>query len=310
MRREPGPRAGGRRAVVVLRIVAVTALPWAWFGLRDALGLAGDVLAIFLPALAVVAAVGLVVVNRRLGVPPAVSVLLAGAVAVAGPWTPADAGAVAPGRGVTVAGANVTGMPGTLPALRGVDPDVLAVVEDAPELDAQLAPDRPYHLAARAPGIGVYSSFPLRPLERPGPDFPGIRAVVAAPTPFVVYALHVPKPWVPVGSGYFTSPANHHRLVTEVAARVARERRPVVILGDLNSTDRARDYRLLTGGTGLTDAMRDGWAGPTSVTTWLPLLLRIDHVLVGPGWCGDAGRRFTLPGSDHDGVVATVGPCS
>jgi hypothetical protein len=61
---------------------------------------------------------------------------------------------------------------------------------------------------------------------------------------------------------------------------------------------------------GLTDAMRSGWTGPTSVTQWRLLLLRIDHLLVGPRWCGDASRRFELPGSDHDGVTATVGPCA
>jgi hypothetical protein len=79
-------------------------------------------------------------------------------------------------------------------------------------------------------------------------------------------------------------------------------------------SDRGRarrpDYRLLVDGAGLTDAMRDGWAGPTSVTTWRAFLLRIDHLLVGPGWCGDAPRRFALPGSDHDGITATIGPCA
>ena len=92
--------------------------------------------------------------------------------------------------------------------------------------------------------------------------------------------------------------------------RVAREPGAVVLVGDLNSTDRGRDYRLLVDDTRLTDAMRDGWAGPTSVTRWRPLLLRIDHLMVGPGWCGDAARRFALPRSDHDGVTATVGPCA
>jgi endonuclease/exonuclease/phosphatase (EEP) superfamily protein YafD len=82
----------------------------------------------------------------------------------------------------------------------------------------------------------------------------------------------------------------------------------VVVAGDLNSTDRARDYRLLD--AGLVDAMRDGWAGPTSVTQWRAFLLRIDHLFVGRGWCGDGAHRVELPGSDHDAIVATVGPCA
>jgi endonuclease/exonuclease/phosphatase (EEP) superfamily protein YafD len=136
-----------------------------------------------------------------------------------------------------------------------------------------------------------------------------MRAAVAAPAPFVLYAMHVPKPWWSGSGGYWTTPAEHHRLVETVAAQIAREPGPVVLAGDLNSTDRARDYRLLVG-AGLTDAMRAGWAGPTSVTVFRALLLRIDHLLVGPGWCGEASRRFTLPRSDHDGITATVGPCA
>lgn len=238
-----------------------------------------------------------------------VSLLLAGAVAVAGPWTPADRGAVAPGRGVTVASANVTGLSGTVPALRAASADVLVVVENSTDVDGRLAASYPYHLHADGPPwTGVYSRYPLRLLEAPGPDLPGVRVAVRGPVPFVVYGLHVPKPWWRTG-GYSTTPAGHHRLILALTARLARERGPVVVAGDLNSTDRGRDYRLLATGAGLTDAMRDGWAGSTSVTTWRPFLLRIDHILAGPGWCGDAPRRFALPGSDHDGVGARVGPC-
>ncbi|SDF31974.1 endonuclease/exonuclease/phosphatase family protein [Pseudonocardia oroxyli] len=61
--------------------------------------------------------------------------------------------------------------------------------------------------------------------------------------------------------------------------------------------------------TVLTDAARDTWQGPTQVTSWRLLLLRIDHVLVSPGWCGDDPLHVPLPGSDHQAVTATVGPC-
>jgi hypothetical protein len=56
--------------------------------------------------------------------------------------------------------------------------------------------------------------------------------------------------------------------------------------------------------------MRDGWAGPTSVGQWAPLLVRIDHVLVTQGWCGDDPARPPLTRSDHSAVAATVGPCA
>jgi endonuclease/exonuclease/phosphatase family metal-dependent hydrolase len=299
----------GRRAWA--RVLIFAALPWAWFPLRDALGVVGDAVAIVLPVLVGLTAVVALVIGRRRAVLPVISLLLAGTVAVVAPWTPADAGAVASGSGVTVASANVTSMPSTLPALRGVSADVLVVAEDDPTTDAGLAATYLHHVyTSGTPRVGVYSRFPVRALELPGPDLPGMRVAVDAPTPFVIYALHIPRPWWTGRGDYQATVADHHRLVAGVATQVAREPGPVVVAGDLNSTDRGRDYRLLTDGTGLVDAMRDGWIGPTSVTTWRAFLLRIDHLLVTPGWCGDAAQRFALGRSDHDGITATVGPCS
>jgi hypothetical protein len=293
------------------RIVLLAALPWAWFPLRDVLGTVGDTVAVVWPVLvALVAAVALAV-GRRRGVLPAASALLAGAVAVLAPWTPADAGTVATGSAVSIAGANVTGMPGTVRALREVDADVLVVVENSPAVDAGLDAVYAHHLSgAGTPSVSVYSRFPIRLLTSAGPDLPGVRVAVEAPSPFVLYALHVPRPWWTGHGGYQATPAEHHRLVAAVAAQVAREPGSVVVAGDLNSTDRGRDYRMLVEDVGLTDAVRDGWTGPTSVTTWRAFLLRIDHILVGPGWCGDGARRFGLARSDHDGTTAIVGPCA
>ncbi|MEJ2859558.1 endonuclease/exonuclease/phosphatase family protein [Actinomycetospora flava] len=302
------PRRGHRIRSSPWFWLLLAALPWAWFPLRDALGLVGDVLAIVLPVVAVIAAIACVVSGRWWGLVTAVSVLLAATVAVVGPWTPDDAGRVRAGAGVTVASANVTGRSSTVPALQAAGADVLVVVENDRGIDTALSATYRFHVyAGGAPAVGVYSRFPVRLLDAPGPDFPGVRAAVDAPTPFVVYGLHVPRPWWTGGFGYQSTPAEHHRLVEEVDARVAREPGPVVVTGDLNSTDRARDYRLLD--AGLVDAMRDGLAGPTSVTQWRAFLLRIDHLFVSPGWCGDGAHRFELPRSDHDGIAATVGPC-
>jgi endonuclease/exonuclease/phosphatase (EEP) superfamily protein YafD len=303
--RVPTDGSIARPALVLL----VAALPWAWFALRDLLGVVGDTIAIVLPVLVVVAALLAVVVSRRAGVLVAVSFLAFGTVAVAAPWRPADAGAVRAGSAVTVASANVTGMRSTLPALRAVDADVLVVAENDPAVDAQLAKTYPDHLfTAGTPSVGVYSRFALKELDGPGPDLPGMRVAVAAPVPFTLYALHVPRPWWTGSGEYQVTAGEHHRIVSAVAARAQHEPGPVVLAGDFNSTDRGRDYRNLT--AGLVDAMRDGWIGPTSVTTWRLFLLRIDHLLVSPGWCGDDSRRFDLPNSDHDGITATVGPCA
>jgi hypothetical protein len=304
-------RGAFTRVAPQARPLLLATLPWAWFPLRDLLGVAGDSVAIVLPVLVGLVAAAVLVIGRRRALLPAVSVLLAGTVAVVLPWTPADHGTVAGGSAVTVAGANVTGSAATLPALREVAADVLVVAENSPKVDAGVGAVYPYRLVTTGvPAVGVYSRFPVRLLQSSGPNLPGLRVAVDAPAPFVLYGLHVARPWWTGRGDYQVTAAEHHRLVVAVAEQVAREPGPVVVAGDLNSTDRARDYRLLTDGSGLTDAMRDGWTGPTSVTKWRAFLLRIDHLLVGPGWCGDAARRFALPRSDHDGITATVGPCA
>jgi endonuclease/exonuclease/phosphatase (EEP) superfamily protein YafD len=313
------------RAAVVARLARVAylapvalsaALPWAWFAVRDAIGPVTDVLAIALPAVVVLVAAAAVVGAVRRGRPrwlvPAASVLALGGAAVLGPWLPEDTGPVAPGRAVTVVGANVMGTPEAADELLALQADVLVVSEATDDLAPALVPAYPYReRAVGGPEVAVYSRLPLRLLETQAPDLPGLRLEVAGPAgPFVLYALHVPRPWFTTVGAYQATVTEHHGIMRALAGRVSGEALPVVVTGDLNTPDRGRDYREVLRDGGLVDAMRDGWGGYTSTGQWAPLLLRIDHVLVSTGWCGDAPRRVPLPGSDHRAVAASVGPCN
>lgn len=314
----------------VLGTAVVAALPWTWFGLRYLPLAVVDVLAILLPLVVVavvVTALGVAVargtsraaagradVVRRRWVRPlvlALSTLLAGTVAVAGPWLPADAGAVA-GRGIVVAGANVDAQSGPREAMAGIDADVWVVAELNRDVEDALGARYPFRDGEGVPPhVGVYSRYPLRLTGAAGPDLPGRRYEVAGPDgPFVLYALHIPRPWIfgDTSWGYQVGVAEHQRIAERVAEQVAAETLPTVVVGDLNSTDRGRDLRALTAVT--VDAMRDTVGGPTSVGKWRPLLARIDHVLVTPGWCGDDARRVPMSGSSHRIVTARVGPCA
>lgn len=302
-------RAGWRR---VAPVVLLAALPWVWFAVRDVLGVVGDVIAIAIPVLAVSVAVLTLLVSwwwpRALVL--GLSALLAGGVAVVGPWVPADRGAVA-APGVTIAGANVDNTLGPAAALRALPADVLVVAELPPGMDDELASTYPHRVDndSGTPSVGVFSRYPLRVLEGSGPDLPGLRVQVDGPSgPFVLYALHIPRPWFTTEGGYQASVSEHFEFAERIAERVRAETQPTVVVGDLNSTDRGRDYRTLV--RTLDDAMLADWGAPTSVGKWLPLLGRIDHVLVGEGWCGDDPRRTELPGSSHRAVLATVGPCA
>ncbi|TQJ06462.1 endonuclease/exonuclease/phosphatase family protein [Kribbella jejuensis] len=313
----------GRRSV---GIVIAALLPWAWFVLRDRLGVVTDVVAIVLPMLALVVAVGvgaygLIGRRRRAAIAFAVSTLLVGVVATFGPWIPHGSGTVDPSRAVRFAAANIgIGELEGADTLLGLKADVLVVSEIGEPLTNRLAQSYPNHVADwNGPSIGIFSRWPLTVLEQPGPDLPGFLLRVQAPSgDFDLIAVHVPRPWWTAdgstydkssdnGQPYETTVAGHHRLIQQIAARAARDDRPVVVAGDLNTTDRGRDYRLLT--DHLNDAMLDRWGRPSQVAKWAALLVRIDHLLVKPGWCSDNSGWYPIPSSDHHGLVATIGPC-
>jgi endonuclease/exonuclease/phosphatase (EEP) superfamily protein YafD len=287
--------------------------PWLWFAVRHWLGWLSDVAWTVLPALAAVIVLAAALLRRWWPLRAlAVSLVVLTVVAVVLPWTPADRGPVAPGTGVRVVGANVTARADAAATLVGLAPDVLVVTEMAGGLSAPLSAAYPHRFRdSGSPDVAVYSRLPLRVTEISGPDLPGVRAEIDGPAgTFVLYALHVPRPWWTARGGYQVTAPEHSRLIDVLARRVAAERLPVVMVGDLNTPDRTADFhRLLTAG-GLVDAGRAGWAGPTSVGQWAPLLVRIDHVLVTQGWCGDAPGRPALTRSDHRAVAATVGPCA
>jgi hypothetical protein len=95
---------------------ALTALPWAWFALRDSTGGVGDVLAILFPVLMaglVLFGIGIVGGTRQPGwLVPTGSALLVGLLATLGPWLPAAAGSVRPGAG-SRSSAPTCGSPGS-----------------------------------------------------------------------------------------------------------------------------------------------------------------------------------------------------
>ncbi|WP_181782621.1 endonuclease/exonuclease/phosphatase family protein [Pseudonocardia pini] len=303
-----------RSRTALLWPVLAVVLPWAWFPLRDHLGPVGDVLAIVLPVWvvgAVLVLALLVLSRRRLRLLPGiVSLLLVGTVAVLAPWRPAPTGPVDPAGAVRIASANITDTAGDPVHLLRDPADVTVISENAFPVHRRFVDAYRYAVYGGergTGGVGVYSRYPMQVLEGDGPDLPGVRVRVEAPVPFTLYALHVPRPWI-TDRGYEVTPVEHHRIMVALAEQVAAEPGPVVLTGDLNTTDRGRDYRVMT--AVLTDAVRDTWQAPTSITTWRLLLLRIDHVFVGPGWCGDDPAQVLLPGSDHDAVAATVGPCA
>lgn len=97
----------------------------------------------------------------------------------------------------------------------------------------------------------------------------------------------------------------------ELVARLLERRgtRHLLVAGDFNATWQNRSFRQVLA-TGLTDAAAA--RGDPFAMTWsqslpvLPPLVRIDHVLAGPGVAVPAIRTVAGPGSDHRAELATI----
>jgi endonuclease/exonuclease/phosphatase (EEP) superfamily protein YafD len=293
-------------------------VPWSWFAVRN-LAAVFDLVATGLPVLYAGAALGLFVYaalrrRRRLSA-GIVSCLLAGAVAVAGPWRAEPA--PPPLRPFRIVAANVNSKNSTIQravadalAQQG---DVVLLIEAGRE---QVTPPTDYPTVIRPKYTNqlILSRFPARLLDKPGnwpKDFRAHRLEVDAPAGrVVVYLVHLKRPHVgPRRIWSIRGQVRAQRREQEAVLASARtETAPVIVAGDFNTSDRSRAYRRITGR--FRDALRAERAGPTYVATlWRPFLLRIDHIFVPRDWCASQPERFRLHGSDHRGLAVDVGPC-
>jgi endonuclease/exonuclease/phosphatase (EEP) superfamily protein YafD len=288
----------------------LAALPWAWFVLRGSWPPL-DLIAVVLPPVGVASllALGLVAARtgRLLALAAGLSIFLVTVMAVVVPRLPVD-------------------QPHPIDAIRLASVNVLAG-NDAPREAAAALADRPVDLLVvieagrstldelrartdlreRITGseLSVFSRWPLTRLTYPPP--PGgalLRIRVDRPgAPFVLLVIHAPNPL------YQTTFEEQERLMSALIRRANAEVLPALIVGDLNLTDRAEGYRMLAGS--MRDAMRAGsWASDTyQLNVWRLLLLRIDHLFVPARWCAADPVTFDVPGSDHRGIEATIGPC-
>jgi endonuclease/exonuclease/phosphatase (EEP) superfamily protein YafD len=315
-----------RRPLLVLIAVAA---PWGWFAVRDRLAVF-EVVAIAMPLIGAVAGLA-AIVTARVGIPGrragvVLFLLSIGAVAATAtvlPRTPVTTGRPGSERLYLVSANLAADNPDAGEVIRGLAsgfPDVIVTVETNEEAILALADlEDEYPFVELGPEgvrsrVVVYSKYPLTALPPlPDVDFAQVLPVeVAAESgTFTLFASHLPRPWLTGSNGtaYQATLAEQQAIVAGFAGAVAATEGPVVVAGDLNLTDRGRGYRTLLDVAGLTDVVRDEWAGSTSLRWWA-LVLRIDHVLAGGGMCGASPARLTLPGSDHRGLWVELGPCA
>jgi endonuclease/exonuclease/phosphatase (EEP) superfamily protein YafD len=288
----------------------LSAVPWAWFAIRD-VGPAMDAVAFALPlgsAILAFATFGLAIVSRKMSF-ALVSLSLAVftvVVVVAPRLAQPSPPPIAPFRLVSVN--TFLGNEWTLTAARTLaaeQPDVLVAVETSQPMRVALRLSIPADHSAQLGNQIVFARWPVsEPLPIPGvSQATGMRVEVARPgLPLVLYAVHLLNPL------YETSFSAQAATIERLLQSAQGEHLPVILAGDFNMTDRSTSYRALDGA--MRDAMRSSFAATTyDRWQWALLQLRIDHVFVSDQLCDMDGSTFTVPGSDHDALEVDVGAC-
>jgi endonuclease/exonuclease/phosphatase family metal-dependent hydrolase len=167
----------------------------------------------------------------------------------------------------------------------------------------------PHHAGSAAPDDVGTMVFSRDRLGHAGP-LPAVarswQVTVQAPDgPVLLFAVHGHTP---------NDPAAWHRTLDTIDA-LAVEEHPGLVVGDFDATlDQRPMRRLATDGfRSVTELANEGWQ-----PTWpsnglfhvfglpLPMLVQIDHVLVGSRMAAMSSHTVAIPGTDHRALVATV----
>ena len=212
----------------------------------------------------------------------------------------------------------------TLAEIKRHDADILALQElvppAGPEIIARLSAQYPYRSILG--GNGLFSRYPLESCELyPSPDGYG-DAIQACRTlvlerPVTVLNLH-PRPptlsldLLPGVSLYWPVDLDRHKNTTDfqgVFSVLEEIQGPVILLGDLNVSDRFDVYARLE--SDLKDAFQErGWGLGLTLTRFPPRdipLWRIDYVFYSPDFTALEARVGDNRGSDHRPVIARLG---
>lgn len=194
-------------------------------------------------------------------------------------------------------------------AMLTLDVDAILFSEFTAEHQAVLAEHRlaaeyPYKIERDglfAGGMALWSRYPITERDRPDTVNYTLDITMDGPDgPLRLLGVHPPTP-ITSFDGWVDDLATFGRLG-------AAAEQPTLIIGDFNASywhPALRDLVEL----GFTDAhTAHGRGFSTSWPTdhWFPAFVRLDHALTGNGLTSTAIRDFTVPGSDHRGLVVSV----
>ncbi len=163
------------------------------------------------------------------------------------------------------------------------DADVILLFESSRRAEAHLADLRTGYVVTsgirtdRNYGVTVLSRQPIRLVNLPTSSAAGASVrfeVGLGDVDVAVYAVHVASPT----SAQRTDDRN--RDLEAIGRRIAGERMPVIVAGDLNSTPWTHGFALLAERADLVNSQRGNGIGATwPAHLWWPVRIPLDHVL-------------------------------
>ncbi len=217
-------------------------------------------------------------------------------------------------------------------AILAADADIVALQElaepMAAELSRRLADAYPYEdlvLGGGWDGLGVYSRYPLTPVlrrvegfGRRNPQLTNVQLDWGETTLVNVHNLSIPRTLPDWPSEIASTTRQRERVSAGVHELASARDRPLIVVGDFNTTPRSTAYQTVTAvlsdawleaGFGFGQTFPGGPLKPTPLGFPVPnWLLRIDYVFHSPEWRALDTRIGPWDGeSDHRPVLARLG---
>lgn len=200
-----------------------------------------------------------------------------------------------------------TSFVGTVAAARASTADLLSVQEVDARWEAALveglAEIYPYHVVKTADDNYGIALFSRSPLEDTGVfdlcGLPALRATVRINgLRVLLLVVHLRSP----ESSSDLKQRNLQWATLEDLVNCASG--PVIVIGDLNTVPWDDAAKRFNANTSIS------WGPRPLMPTWPSIagisLIPLDHVLTSPGLCIQGMRAFPIPGSDHQGVSASI----
>lgn len=149
-------------------------------------------------------------------------------------------------------------------------------------------------------GIALFSKLPFTEVSTPEvAGAPFIEAIVpTSDGPVRILSVHATSP---ISYAHFQ---RRNTLLAHLGEDIGTRPMPTVLVGDLNTVHWDRAYRSFRTRSGLLPVN-----GP-DLRTWPSIgpiaLIPLDHLMISPGLGATDVQRFTIPGSDHRGLVADI----